>query len=91
MLSTQKPKPSLLGASSSIVNTFLIKITSFSFNYIVVIIVCIARESPETLFYYRSLTSPPVSFQVVVGGDVLVILSSLMDVNSLNVLLFLKK
>jgi hypothetical protein len=35
----------LLGASSSVVNTFLIEITSFSFNYIVVIIVCIALES----------------------------------------------
>jgi hypothetical protein len=46
MLSTQKPKPSLLGASSSSVgNTFLFKITSFSFNYIVVIIMCIAFES----------------------------------------------
>ncbi len=40
-----KPKPNLLGASSSVVNTFLIKIASFSFNYIVVIIVCIASES----------------------------------------------
>jgi hypothetical protein len=39
-----KPKPSLLG-TSSVVNTFLIKITSFSFNYIVAIIVCIAFES----------------------------------------------
>jgi hypothetical protein len=44
-LSIPKPKPNLLGASSSVVNTFLIKITSFSFNYIVVIIVCIAFES----------------------------------------------
>ncbi len=44
-LSIPKPKPNLLGASSSVVKTFLIKITSFSFNYIVVIIVCIAFES----------------------------------------------
>ncbi len=43
----------------SVVNNFLL-ITSFSFNYLVVIIVCIAFESavikldlnPETLFYY---------------------------------------
>jgi hypothetical protein len=35
----------LLDASSSVVNTFLIKITSFSFNHTVVIIVCIASES----------------------------------------------
>jgi len=40
-----KPKPNMLGASSSVVNTFLIKIAPFSFNYIVVIIVCIASES----------------------------------------------
>jgi hypothetical protein len=38
-----KPKPSLLGASLSVVNNFSL-ISSFSFNYLAVIIVCIAFE-----------------------------------------------